>query len=135
MILKKIKQLELEILMKEGLKHIFVDTQCKDTRKASQIPDRDTVRLKGGAGASLQDIFRNAIRSAFRHGNINLKAGTKNQAKGNCSVESVILNINERPEMQPKVELEPKIVKEVWIDEIREWIELYQPDLIPAHLR
>ena len=38
---------------------------------------------------------------------INLKGGTENPAEGNCAWESAILNINERPEIEPKVNLDP----------------------------
>ena len=50
--------------------------------------DRNEVQLSNN-----QRIFERAIENAKKH-KINLKPGTENNGHGNCSYESVLLNIN-----------------------------------------
>ena len=122
---------------KATIHDIYIDTQIpqrhqKEKFKASLIAPIYESRLRGGAGGST--IFQLAIRNAFRH-MINLKEGTKNSAKGNCAWESAILNINERPEIEPKVNLDPGDAKIVYLNEMQEYTERDRPELIPDHLK
>ena len=123
---------EMEITQKQ-----FYEYHLSNSCKSPQTQESGTLqlRLRGGAGGSSSIICDRAIRSAYRHDFINLRPGTKNQAKGNCSVESCISNINERAEIQPKVELTPDVAKQVWVTEIQEYIEKHKPELIPDHLK
>ena len=58
-------------------------------------------------------IFERAIASAEKHG-IKLEPGKENGGYGNCSYESVILNINERDEFKEKLTMSPDYYRRVW---------------------
>ena len=60
-----------------------------DGNKKMESDGKGIKRLKN------QRIFERAIENAKKH-KINLKAGTENDGHGNCSYESVILNIRDR---------------------------------------
>ena len=118
---------------------IFIDTQClqkhqKKKFKASNIEPLYGAMMRGGAGGSSSEIINLAIRNAFRH-MINLKGGTENLAEGNCAWESAILNITERPEIEPKVNLDPGEAKIVYLNEMQEYTEGDGHELIPDHLK
>ena len=122
---------------KEATRKHFYKYSLSNSCKPAQTQEIGTLqlRLRGGAGGSSSIICDRAIRSAYRHNFINLRPGPKNQAKGNCSVESSISNINGRAEIEPKVELAPDVAKQVWVTEIQEYIEKHKPELIPDHLK
>ena len=118
---------------------IFIDTQClqkhqKKKFKASNIEPLYGTMMRGGAGGSSSEIINLAIRNAFRH-MINLEGGTENPAEGNCAWESAIGNINERPEIEPKVNLDPGDAKIVYLNEMQEYTEGDGHELIPDHLK
>ena len=118
---------------------IYIDTQSlqrlkKEKFKASDIEPLYGAMMRGGAGDSSSEIIKLAIRNAFRH-MINLKGGTENPAEGNCAWESAILNINERPEIEPKVNLDPGEAKIVYLNEMQEYTEGDGHELIPDHLK
>ena len=118
---------------------IYIDTQSlrrhqKEKFKAQQIAPIYAAKLRGGTGGSSSKIIQLAIRNAYRH-MINLKGGTENPAEGNCAWESAIININERPEIEPKVDLDPGDAKIVYLNEMQEYTEKDRPELIPNHLK
>ena len=59
------------------------------------------------------DIFARAIASANKH-NIEIRPGRKNLAAGNCSYESVIYNINDRPCFTEKLHMTPDYYRRIW---------------------
>ena len=65
------------------------------------------IGLKGGGGtnSSVENVMiKRTIENARKHG-INLKMGCPNKADGNCTIESVLENINNRECFQPKLPL------------------------------
>ena len=75
-------------------------------------------KLTGGAQSdSIPLMIRKAIENARKHG-INLTAGIRNNADGNCAYESVLNNINNRDCFQTKLTLHPNIYRRQWISEL-----------------
>ena len=62
-------------------------------------------------------IFSRAISNAGNHG-IKLKPGTENKGNGNCSFESVLLNINERVCFQEKLHMSPDYYRRIWTTDL-----------------
>ena len=60
-----------------------------------------------------QRIFERAIASAGKHG-IKLMPGIENNGYGNCSYESVILNINNRACFNEKLPMSPDFYRRIW---------------------
>ena len=58
-------------------------------------------------------IFRRAISNAGMHG-IKLKPGIENNGHGNCSYESVLLNVNERNCFKEKLHMSPDYYRRIW---------------------
>ena len=58
-------------------------------------------------------IFDRAISNAEKHG-IKLQPGTENNGSGNCSYESVILNINDRDCFAEKLPMTPDFYRRIW---------------------
>ena len=58
-------------------------------------------------------IFERAISNAEKHG-IKLKPGTENKGSGNCSYESVILNINDRDCFEEKLPMTHEFYRRIW---------------------
>ena len=58
-------------------------------------------------------IFERAIENAKKH-KIRLKPGTENNGHGNCSYESVIMNINERECFGDKLPMSPSFYRRIW---------------------
>ena len=77
--------------------------------------------LKGGAKkSSLSTIFTETIEVAKNHG-INLKADASNAALGNCLFDSVIDNINHRPNcFSEKLEDGVDHYRVLWVSELEE---------------
>ena len=59
-----------------------------------------------------QKIFDRAIENAKKH-KIRLKPGTENNGHGNCSYESVIMNINERECFGDKLPMSPSFYRRI----------------------
>ena len=72
--------------------------------------------IGGGKPDNITKMLRKAISSAKKHG-INLSAGQKNNADGNCTYESVILNINERDCYAQKLHQQPNYYRKIWIND------------------
>ena len=60
-----------------------------------------------------ETIFQRAISNAWMHG-IKLRPGIENDGHGNCSYESVLLNINERNSFQEKLNMSPDFYRRIW---------------------
>ena len=60
-----------------------------------------------------QRIFERAIENAKKH-KIKLNPGTENNGHGNCSYESVLLNINDRECFSEKFPLSPDFYRRIW---------------------
>ena len=58
-------------------------------------------------------IFERAIANAAKH-KIRLRPGTENNGGGNCSYESVILNINERNCYEEKLHMSADYYRRIW---------------------
>ena len=77
--------------------------EMEENRKSSQVLDEFKHKT----------MFEGAVESAKKH-NINVKPGTKNPGRGNCSYESVILNINERNCFRNKFNMSLGHYRVVW---------------------
>ena len=77
--------------------------------------------LKGGANsAEKSNIFKDTIKVAKTHG-IQLAADTPNAAQGNCLFDSVVDNINHRPDCFPeKLKDGVDCYRELWVTELEE---------------
>ena len=62
-------------------------------------------------------IFSRAISNAGKHG-INLTPGIENNGSGNCSFESVLLNINQRDCFQEKLHMSPDYYRRIWTTDL-----------------
>ena len=60
-----------------------------------------------------QRIFERAIENAKKH-KIRLNPGTENDGQGNCSYESVILNIKDRDCFKDKLPMSPSFYRRIW---------------------
>ena len=60
-----------------------------------------------------QRIFVRAIENAKKH-KIKLNPGTENDGHGNCSYESVILNIKDRDCFKEKLPMNPSFYRRIW---------------------
>ena len=85
----------------------YKDVQNIDGCQSIKTPQNETVLLKN------QKIFERAIANAAKH-QIRLKPGTENRGFGNCSYESVILNINERDCYEEKLRMTPDYYRRIW---------------------
>ena len=85
----------------------YKDVQNIDGCQSIKTPRNETVLLKR------QKIFERAIANAAKH-QIRLKPGTENRGFGNCSYESVILNINERDCYEEKLRMTPDYYRRIW---------------------
>ena len=91
-------------------------------RKKSRPPndDMDKSTSKPSENVIMQqkrNIFERAIASARKH-KINLECGRENQGGGNCSYESVILNINHRNCFQNKFHMSLQHYRIIWKTDI-----------------
>ena len=77
--------------------------EVEDNRKSSQVVN--VIKHK--------TMFERAIESAKKH-KINLEPGTENHGMGNCSYESVILNINERNCFNSRFNMSLEHYRVVW---------------------
>ena len=77
--------------------------------------------LKGGVKkGELSQIFVDTIQVAKNHG-INLKQDIPNKAAGNCLFESVVYNVNHRPESFPnKLDEDVDNNRFLWVTELEE---------------
>ena len=60
-----------------------------------------------------QRIFERSIENAKKH-KIRLNPGTENDGHGNCSYESVILNIKDRDCFKEKLPMSPSFYRRIW---------------------
>ena len=83
-------------------------------------------------------IFERAIENAKKH-RINLMPGTENSGYGNCSYESVILNINDRECFKEKLNMSPNYYRRVWntdiMNKILDGIIPWNPGLTRSEIR
>jgi hypothetical protein len=81
------------------------------------------------------ELVTQGKRSAARHG-VRMEHGTPNEARGNCTYESVISNINDREDFSPdqKIELDPKQARVEWVTELQTAIAADYPDIIPDNV-
>ena len=84
-----------------------VQEQMIDDGKTNGSDSNDTKMLKNPR------IFQRAIENAKKH-KIRLVAGIENQGGGNCSYESVLLNINERDCFKEGFVMSPDYYRRVW---------------------
>ena len=78
-----------------------------------------TVRLSGGSKTDIENpIVEKAVSNAKAHG-INLHAGVKNLANGNCAFESIIDSINTRPSFEESFDKTPDFWRHVWMTEVK----------------
>ena len=63
-------------------------------------------------------IFKRAIASGRRHG-INLIQGRSNLAMGDCAIESVIYNINDRPSFPHKYNQTVDYYRRIWMTDMQ----------------
>ena len=77
--------------------------------------NKKTVRLEGTEINTLKSskIFQKAIENAKKH-HIKLVPGIENSGGGNCSYESVILNVNERECFKVGFVMSPDFYRRVW---------------------
>ena len=90
-------------------------------KRVSQNPVTKSLRLRGGAGPTNggNEIITRAVANAAAHG-INIHAGVKNLANGNCLFESVIDSINTRDSFLKKVEGSPDFWRKTWLKEVED---------------
>jgi len=85
-------------------------------------------RMRGGAGeiSPVNPMVAQGIRSAARHG-IQLVHGRPNKASGNCSIESVIYNVNDREHFTEgqKTLQDPQEARELWVTELQTAMEAH----------
>merc|ERR1712081_81734 len=84
-----------------------VQEQMNDDGKTLGSDRNDTKMMKNPR------IFLRAIENAKKH-KIRLVAGIENQGGGNCSYESVLLNINERECFKEGFVMSPDYYRRVW---------------------
>ena len=63
-------------------------------------------------------LTKKAVASARRH-DIDVRPGTKNSADGNCAIESVLLNINERPCFSESFSFSADYYRRIWITDFK----------------
>ena len=80
------------------------------------IPQPLNVAQRSGHHSSLM-VLR-AVASARRHG-ISLCEGTLNSADGNCSIESVLFNINDRQCFPDKFTLSADYYRRIWVTDFK----------------
>lgn len=94
-------------------------------------------RLRGGVieGDDVNDPVALSIKSAKRHG-IQIIHGKENDAAGNCAIESVIYNIQERSEFSgsQKVAISIQEARELWVTLLETTMERDYPELIPHNI-
>ena len=88
-------------------KRNYPATQEESRQSNKEITTNEIKSLK------IPRIFQRAIANAEKHG-INLKPGTENNGNGNCSYESVLLNINDRECFNEKFPMSPEFYRRVW---------------------
>ena len=82
-------------------------------------------KLSGGASKNGEMLMiKQAIESARKHG-ISLEPGSQNNADGNCTFESVLLNINNRSCFNTKLEEHPDFYRNKWITEFEITAKMY----------
>ena len=91
---------------KKNYHHPFDETPANHPDEGNKTQNQLNV-------TSTPKIFERAIASAEKHG-IRLKPGKKNGGYGNCSYESVIININERDCFKEKLPMSPDYYRRVW---------------------
>ena len=85
-----------------------VSTEAKNNGNQSQELSSNQIQtLKS------QRIFQRAISNAAQHG-IKLKPGIENNGNGNCSYESVLVNINGRNCFKEKLHMSPDFYRRIW---------------------
>ena len=83
------------------------------SRKRKYEPPSEDLEESQIVVETQDDIFARAIASARKH-NIDIIPGRKNLAVGNCSYESVIYNINDRPCFTEKLPMTPDYYRRIW---------------------
>ena len=70
---------------------------------------------------STADFVRQAIKFVYDEVGLELKADKLNSAQGNCLLESIISNVNNRPEFEGQLKLWCPIqyYREYWVDEAK----------------
>ena len=100
--------------------------------KGMEFSGKDIKRMKN------QRIFERGIENAKKH-KIKLKPGTQNDGHGNCSYESVILNIRDRECFKDKLPMSPSFYRRIWnIDLMNKILDKkipWNPGLTSAEIR
>ena len=94
---------------------------CKLAKERRKGPAKSfwTQRLRGGAGSDLSDsIIERATLNAKAH-NINIHAGVRNLANGNCAFESIIDSINTRKAFDMRIDGTPNECRNIWMTEVQ----------------
>ena len=87
-------------------------------RKQRKVNTPRPCRLRGGAGDDGYDfMIERAISNAMIHG-INLQAGVRNLADGNCAFETVIDSINTRECFNETLDGDPDEWRLIWMSEV-----------------
>ena len=103
-----------------------------DGNKGMDYAGKEIKRMKN------QRIFERGIENAKKH-KIKLKPGTQNDGHGNCSYESVILNIRDRECFKDKLPMSPSFYRRIWnIDLMNKILDKkipWNPGLTSAEIR
>ena len=80
-------------------------------------PNKDTLQASVQPVTSRM-ILERAVSSAKKHG-LDLSPGSPNLADGNCALESVVININERSCFHEKLPFSVDYYRRIWVTDFK----------------
>ena len=90
----------------------------KSKRKSQPRPPREPELSPSSPNNRNDMMIQRAIASANKHG-IDIYEGRKNAADGNCALESVIFNINDRPCFSDSFPFSADYYRRIWMTDFK----------------